>query len=401
MTTETQGAKSAEELDFAAREVGARSIALVQDTMAEFDRVNLGVTELERRYGNVVFAVQTKQGMADAKEARRIIREPRYAVDKAAKAAKDPLNELKRNIDQRASIITDRLLAIETPIHEQIRREEERVAAEKAAAEEAARKKAEAIQHAITGIHATPIALMGKPSAEVMDAIEALEGWEITADEFGDRAGEALQAKTSALAALRATYDNRVQQEQEAARMAAEREELARLRAEREAAEKAEREKREQAEREEAERREQERRQQEQALAAEREELARQQAAVAAQAAELERQRKELEASKAVPAADAAILNATAATLVLATDTTVIPLTQGGDTGPVVAHAHTPTPVVAQTAAPVANKATRPTDDEIIDALALHFRVHESTVIEWLLDMDLEIASKHLAGEFA
>ena len=183
--------------------------------------------------------------------------------------------------------------------------------------------------------------------------------------------------------------------------MAAEREELARLRAEREAAEKAEREKREQAEREEAERREQERRQQEQALAAEREELARQQAAVAAQAAELERQRKELEASKAVPAADAAILNATAATLVLATDTTVIPLTQGGDTGPVVAHAHTPTPVVAQTAAPVANKATRPTDDEIIDALALHFRVHESTVIEWLLDMDLEIASKHLAGEFA
>lgn len=378
MTTETQGAKSAEELDTAAREVGARSIALVQDTLAEFDTVNAGVAELERRYGNVVFAVQTKQGMADAKEARRIIREPRYAVDKAAKAAKDPLNELKRNIDQRASIITDRLLAIETPIHEQIRREEERVAAEKAAAEEAARQKAEAIQFAINGIHATPVAMLGKPSAEVMDAIEALEGWEITADEFGDRAGEALQAKTSALAALRATYDNRVQQEQEAARMAAEREELARLRAEREAAEKAEREKaeREELARLQAERREQERREQEQALAAEREELARQQAAVAAQAAELERQRKELEASKAVPAADAAILNATAATLVLATDTTVIPLTQ--------------TP-----------KKSRPTDDEIINALAIHFRVHESKVIEWLQDMDLEIASKHLAGEFA
>lgn len=385
MTTETQGAKSAEELDFAAREVGARSIALVQDTLAEFDTVNAGVAELERRYGNVVFAVQTKQGMADAKEARRIIREPRYAVDKAAKAAKDPLNELKRNIDQRASIITDRLLAIETPIHEQIRREEERVAAEKAAAEEAARKKAEAIQFAINGIHATPVAMMGKPSAEVMDAIEALEGWEITADEFGDRAGEALQAKTSALAALRATYDNRVQQEQEAARMAAEREELARLRAEREAAEKAEREKREQAEREEAERREQERRQQEQALAAEREELARQQAAVAAQAAELERQRKEIEAARQAA--------------------TPGPAPATSEPGPdVVAPSLNTNPVVHQDPAPVENKPAppacfRPTDEAIVDALSLHFRVHESKVIEWLLDMDLQAASERLAAE--
>lgn len=88
MTTETQGAKSAEELDTAAREVGARSIALVQDTLAEFDTVNAGVAELERRYGNVVFAVQTKQGMADAKEARRVIREPRYAVEKPPRPRK-------------------------------------------------------------------------------------------------------------------------------------------------------------------------------------------------------------------------------------------------------------------------------------------------------------------------
>lgn len=45
-------------------------------------------------------------------------------------------------------------------------------------------------------------------------------------------------------------------------------------------------------------------------------------------------------------------------------------------------------------------KATRPTDDAIIGALALNFRVHESKVIEWLLAMDLQTASDRLMAEF-
>jgi predicted phage-related endonuclease len=43
----------------------------------------------------------------------------------------------------------------------------------------------------------------------------------------------------------------------------------------------------------------------------------------------------------------------------------------------------------------------RPTDEEIIIALALHYRVEESVVIGWLLKMDLEAASKRVAAEFA
>ncbi len=45
--------------------------------------------------------------------------------------------------------------------------------------------------------------------------------------------------------------------------------------------------------------------------------------------------------------------------------------------------------------------AKRPTDDEIIAAIALHFRVHESKVIEYLLDMDLDEATERICGEFA
>lgn len=39
-----------------------------------------------------------------------------------------------------------------------------------------------------------------------------------------------------------------------------------------------------------------------------------------------------------------------------------------------------------------AHKATRPTDAQIIEVLALHYRVHESKVIEWLLELDLDTA---------
>lgn len=43
---------------------------------------------------------------------------------------------------------------------------------------------------------------------------------------------------------------------------------------------------------------------------------------------------------------------------------------------------------------------SRPTDRQIIECLALQFRVHESKVIAWLLDMDLEAASQELEKAF-
>jgi predicted phage-related endonuclease len=57
-----------------------------------------------------------------------------------------------------------------------------------------------------------------------------------------------------------------------------------------------------------------------------------------------------------------------------------------------------PAPIVAPAAkaAAPARTARRPADTEIIATLALHYRVHESAVIEWLLDMDLTAASGQL-----
>lgn len=46
---------------------------------------------------------------------------------------------------------------------------------------------------------------------------------------------------------------------------------------------------------------------------------------------------------------------------------------------------------------PITEPPSRPSDLEIIEVLALHYRVHESKVIEWLVDMDLVAEGEKLA----
>jgi len=58
-----------------------------------------------------------------------------------------------------------------------------------------------------------------------------------------------------------------------------------------------------------------------------------------------------------------------------------------------------PTANVTSIATP-AQKAGRPTDMEIVDVLALHYRVHESKVLEWLLAMDLSEVTERISAEF-
>ena len=45
-------------------------------------------------------------------------------------------------------------------------------------------------------------------------------------------------------------------------------------------------------------------------------------------------------------------------------------------------------------------KATRPTDMAIVEVLALHYRVHESKVLDWLLAMDLDAVTEAIVAEF-
>lgn len=60
--------------------------------------------------------------------------------------------------------------------------------------------------------------------------------------------------------------------------------------------------------------------------------------------------------------------------------------------------AATPDPVTVPASSTTGVRQFHPTDEEIIDVLALHFRVHESKVIEWLLAMDLKAASERMVA---
>jgi hypothetical protein len=42
----------------------------------------------------------------------------------------------------------------------------------------------------------------------------------------------------------------------------------------------------------------------------------------------------------------------------------------------------------------------KPTDMQIVEALALTFRVHESKVLEWLCDLDLDQVEAKIMEEF-
>lgn len=67
---------------------------------------------------------------------------------------------------------------------------------------------------------------------------------------------------------------------------------------------------------------------------------------------------------------------------------------------PVAGPVASPAPAQSPVRQAAENRRDRPTDREIIDALALHFRVHDSKVIEWLLAMDLEAESNALMEQF-
>jgi hypothetical protein len=58
-------------------------------------------------------------------------------------------------------------------------------------------------------------------------------------------------------------------------------------------------------------------------------------------------------------------------------------------------------PLITKPSIKLAVAGNRPCDDDIIDALADRYRVHESKVLEWLRDMDLQAAEQRMAKQFA
>lgn len=375
------------------------ALAVVTQSITEIHAFEAGIAELERQYKGVVFKVDTAEGMEDACKARVAIRKPRYAIQKLAKEAKATLNELKKGVDDQAEGYIARISAVEDPVHEQITNEEKRKAAEKETKRLAEQARVAAIQERIDEIRESVTQSAGKPSADIQQMITTLVGLPID-ESFAEFKERAEAAKEATLNRLRAAYNNAVALEAEQQRLAAERAELARQKAEQDAAAAKERarieeeNRRARAQREEEEWAQQERlrrqREEEEQKAIERrrmleEEERRTAERLAAQRAEsdrLEAQRKaEREAEEKRLAEQRAeverqqeALRVQQEALTKASDP--VEATASEDVKPAVSR------VTRQPEAP-----ERPSDEEIIEAVAQAFFVSEAVALGWIVEV--------------
>lgn len=208
-------------------------IVKVQTALTEFEKIETGLADLRAKYGNVVFAVETKDGLKNAIEARRAVRTPRVETEKIRKEAKAPILELGRQLDAKAKYITEELMKIEIPIDVQIQAEQTRK--EREIFEE--NQRIIGIKESIHNLELVPAQMAGKSAAEISKRVDALQAYDLTewAAEF---IAEAEKARAQALTALQQLMAGAAAQEiaaqAEAAKVAQERAELARLRAEQE-----------------------------------------------------------------------------------------------------------------------------------------------------------------------
>lgn len=200
-------------------------------SIAEYTATEAALAGFRTKYENAVFPVTTTKGMTEAKQARAELREHRVALEKERVRIKAPALERCRQIDSEAKRITAELEALECPIDDQIKAEEQRKEREKLAREQAERERVEALHAKFNAIKALPLRAVDA-TAEQIQAVIA-EAQAMPFDDFPEDMVAAAKFEVRlAVAALSAALDKRLAADAEQARILAEREELERLRAE-------------------------------------------------------------------------------------------------------------------------------------------------------------------------
>lgn len=115
--------------------------------ITEYNVTKAALATLAQNYKSVVYQVATKEGMNSAKAARSEIKGYRINLEKMRKEIKEPALRRCQLIDDEARHITAELVALENPIDQQIKAEENRLEELRTAAirAEQARIEAEAL----------------------------------------------------------------------------------------------------------------------------------------------------------------------------------------------------------------------------------------------------------------
>lgn len=151
------------------------SVDKVGSAVTALTATEVGIAELTTKYKDVVYDCADAKQMKAAKKARAEIREPRYNIETLRKAAKAPVLGLGRDIQTLAADLTARVLALETPIHEQIKVEEDRVEAAKQKIIDTENERILTQQRRIASIHDSTSDLIAKGFADSTAIIAAID----------------------------------------------------------------------------------------------------------------------------------------------------------------------------------------------------------------------------------
>lgn len=201
-------------------------LSQVNLAVAGYDTLEAGLADLEARFKGVLFPVETNKGLEDARKARAEIREPRYLTEKLRKQAKEPLLKLGRQVDAKAKYITERLVAIEDPIDAQIKDQERKIEEEKAEKARIEAARVAGIKAKIETIRSNLVGLNLLCSDNIAALLDGLATRAVTEAEFAEFTAEAEAAKAQTLEIMQTALTERRIQEEELARMKAERERI-------------------------------------------------------------------------------------------------------------------------------------------------------------------------------
>lgn len=207
------------------------STAATQCSIAEYSPTAQALAELRQKYEAVVFDVTIGKGMEQAKKARAELREHRVGLEKERVRIKAPALERCRQIDSEAKRITAELEALENPIDEQIKAEEERKAREKEERERQERARQEAMQKWFADVRGLPLRAVNATAEQIRIMIAEAEKTDTSLVSDDNQAAAKFEVR-NAVAGLKAALDARLSADEEVDRVKAERAELEKLRAE-------------------------------------------------------------------------------------------------------------------------------------------------------------------------
>lgn len=192
--------------------------------VAIFDPIEAGLNVLREEAAKTIFDVTTTSGLKAAKEFKGRLVSTRTATIGAYEDWNQPILEQQRAAREKRDYILAEVKKIEEPVAAQITAQEAVKAAEKAERERIEAERLAVVQSLIDLINGYPVRAAIADAAGIQDLHDELAGIEPSLGSFGNRAGEAIQARDKALSTLASLHVAAVARE-EAARVLAEQQE--------------------------------------------------------------------------------------------------------------------------------------------------------------------------------